>query len=108
MGRYVAKNLVAAGLAKKCEVQVAYAIGVAQPVSVMIHFMGTGNISESRARKIVAEVFDLRPAAIIRQLDLLRPIYGKTSAYGHFGRNEPEFSWERTDKIEELRKKAGL
>ncbi len=108
MGRYVAKNLVAAGLAKKCEVQVAYAIGVAQPVSVMIDFMGTGNISESRARQIVAEVFDLRPAAIIRQLDLLRPIYGKTSAYGHFGRNEPEFSWERTDKIEELRKKAGL
>ncbi len=108
MGRYVAKNLVAAGLAKKCEVQVAYAIGVAQPVSVMVDFMGTGNIAESRARQIVAEVFDLRPAAIIQQLDLLRPIYGKTSAYGHFGRSEPEFSWEKTDKVDILREKAGL
>jgi len=108
MGRYVAKNLVAAGLAKKCEVQVAYAIGVAQPVSVMVDFMGTGNITESRARQIVAEVFDLRPAAIIEQLDLLRPIYGKTSAYGHFGRSEPEFSWEKTDKVDILREKAGL
>ena len=108
MGRYVAKNLVAAGLAKKCEVQVAYAIGVAQPVSVMVDFMGTGNIAESRARQIVAEVFDLRPAAIIEQLDLLRPIYGKTSAYGHFGRSEPEFSWEKTDKVDILREKAGL
>lgn len=108
MGRYVAKNLVAAGLAKKCEVQVAYAIGVAEPVSVMIDFMGTGNISETRARQIVADVFDLRPAAIIKQLDLLRPIYGKTSAYGHFGRSEPEFSWEHTDKVEVLQEKAGL
>jgi S-adenosylmethionine synthetase len=108
MGRYEAKNLVAAGFAKKCEVQVAYAIGVAEPVSVMIDFMGTGNISETRARQIVAEVFDLRPAAIIKQLDLLRPIYGKTSAYGHFGRNEPEFSWEKTDKAEVLREKADL
>ena len=108
MGRYVAKNLVAAGLAKKCEVQVAYAIGVAQPVSVMIDFMGTGNIAESRARQIVTEVFDLRPAAIIQQLDLLRPIYGKTSAYGHFGRSEPEFSWEKTDKVDILKEKAGL
>jgi len=108
MGRYVAKNLVAAGLAKKCEVQVAYAIGVAQPVSVMVDFMGTGNIAESRARQIVAEVFDLRPAAIIEQLDLLRPIYRKTSAYGHFGRSEPEFSWEKTDKVDILREKAGL
>ena len=108
MGRYVAKNLVAAGLAKKCEVQVAYAIGVAQPVSVMVDFMGTGNIAESRARQIVTEVFDLRPAAIIQQLDLLRPIYGKTSAYGHFGRSEPEFSWEKTDKVDILREKAGL
>ena len=108
MGRYVAKNMVAAGLAKKCEVQVAYAIGVAQPVSVMVDFMGTGNIAESRARQIVSEVFDLRPAAIIDQLNLLRPIYGKTSAYGHFGRSEPEFSWEQTDKIEMLKEKAGL
>ncbi len=108
MGRYVAKNLVAAGLAKKCEVQVAYAIGVAEPVSIMVDFMGTGNISESRAREIVGEVFDLRPAAIIQQLDLLRPIYRKTSAYGHFGRNDPDFSWEKTDKAETIRQKAGI
>ncbi|MCJ8500951.1 methionine adenosyltransferase [Desulfatitalea alkaliphila] len=108
MGRYVAKNLVAAGLAKKCEVQVAYAIGVAEPVSVMVDFFGTGNIRESEARRILLETFDLRPAAIIEQLDLLRPIYRKTAAYGHFGRNEPEFSWERTDMAETIRGKAGL
>ena len=108
MGRYVAKNLVAAGLAKKCEVQIAYAIGVAQPVSVMIDFMGTGNISESKARDIVREVFDLRPAAIITDLNLLRPIYGKTSAYGHFGRNDPDFTWELTDKADRVRELAGL
>jgi len=108
MGRYVAKNMVAAGLAKKCEVQVAYAIGVAQPVSVMVDFMGTGKIPENRARQIVTEVFDLRPAAIIEQLDLLRPIFRKTSAYGHFGRNEPEFTWERTDRIDAIREKAGI
>ncbi len=108
MGRYVAKNLVAAGLAKKCEVQVAYAIGVAQPVSVMVDFMGTGKISESRARQIVTEVFDLRPRAIIDQLDLLRPIFGKTSAYGHFGRNDPDFTWEKTDKADTIREMAGL
>jgi S-adenosylmethionine synthetase len=108
MGRHVAKNLVAAGLAKKCEVQVAYAIGVAQPVSVMIDFMGTGKIPESRAREIVTEVFDLRPAAIIEYLDLLRPIYRKTSSYGHFGRTEPEFSWERTNMVDAIRQKAGI
>jgi S-adenosylmethionine synthetase len=108
MGRHVAKNLVAAGLAKKCEVQVAYAIGVAQPVSVMIDFMGTGKISESRARQIVGEVFDLRPAAIIEYLDLLRPIYRNTAAYGHFGRNEPELTWEKTTKADIIREKAGL
>ena len=108
MGRHVAKNLVAAGLAKKCEVQVAYAIGVAEPVSVMVDFMGTGKISESKARKIVGEVFDLRPAAIIEYLDLLRPIYRKTSAYGHFGRNEPEFTWEKTNMADTIREKAGL
>ncbi len=107
MGRYVAKNLVAAGLAKKCEVQVAYAIGVAQPVSIMVDFMGTGTIPERRARKIVSEVFDLRPAAIIEQLDLLRPIYRKTAAYGHFGRNDPDFTWEKTDMAETIREKAG-
>jgi len=108
MGRYVAKNLVAAGLARKCEVQVAYAIGVAEPVSIMVDFMGTGKISESRARQIVGEVFDLRPAAIIEHLDLLRPIYRKTSAYGHFGRNDPDFTWEKTDKADIIREKAEL
>jgi S-adenosylmethionine synthetase len=108
MGRHVAKNLVAAGLAKKCEVQIAYAIGVAQPVSVMVDFMATGKISESRAREIITEVFDLRPAAIIEYLDLLRPIYRKTSAYGHFGRNDPDFSWEKTNMVDVIRQKAGL
>jgi S-adenosylmethionine synthetase len=108
MGRHVAKNLVAAGLAKKCEVQIAYAIGVAEPVSVMIDFMGTGKISESRARQIVSEVFDLRPAAIIEYLDLLRPIYRQTAAYGHFGRNEPGFSWEKTNMADAIRQKAGI
>lgn len=108
MGRYVAKNLVAAGLAKKCEVQVAYAIGVAEPVSIMVDFMGTGKIPESRARQIVDDVFDLRPAAIIEKLDLLRPIYRKTAAYGHFGRNDPDFSWEKTDIAETIRQKAGI
>jgi len=108
MGRYVAKNLVAAGLAKKCEVQIAYAIGVAEPVSIMVDFMGTGKIKESRARQIVDEVFDLRPAAIIENLKLLRPIYRKTSAYGHFGRKDPDFTWEATDKAAIIREKAGL
>jgi S-adenosylmethionine synthetase len=108
MGRYVAKNLVAAGLAKKCEVQIAYAIGVAEPVSIMVDFMGTGKIKETRARQIVDEVFDLRPAAIIENLNLLRPIYRKTSAYGHFGRKDPDFTWEATDKAAIIREKAGL
>jgi S-adenosylmethionine synthetase len=108
MGRHVAKNLVAAGLAKKCEVQIAYAIGIAKPVSIMIDFMGTGKIPESRARQIVTEVFDLRPAAIIEYLDLLRPIYCKTAAYGHFGRNDPDFTWEHTNKADQIREMAGL
>ncbi|MDA3918164.1 MAG: methionine adenosyltransferase [Deltaproteobacteria bacterium] len=108
MGRYVAKNLVAAGFAKKCEVQVAYAIGVAEPVSLLIDFMGTGNISEQKAVEIVKEVFDLKPAAIIEHLDLKRPIYQKTSAYGHFGRNDPDFTWEQTDMVDTLKEKAGL
>jgi S-adenosylmethionine synthetase len=107
MGRYIAKNIVAAGLAKKCEIQVAYAIGVAQPVSVMVDLMGTGAIPKTRVEEIVTEVFDLRPAAIIEHLDLLRPIYRMTSAYGHFGRNEPEFSWENTDIAKVLKEKAG-
>lgn len=108
MGRYVAKNLVAAGLADKCEVQIAYAIGVAEPVSMMVDFMGTGKIAESKAREIVKEVFDLRPAGIITELDLLRPIYRKTSAYGHFGRKDPDFYWERTTKTDQIRSLAGL
>ncbi|WP_298435604.1 methionine adenosyltransferase [Geobacter sp.] len=108
MGRYVAKNLVAAGLCEKCEVQVAYAIGVAEPVSVMVDTSGTGKIPSQRIADIVREVFDLRPRAIIEQLDLLRPIYRKTAAYGHFGRELPEFTWERTDKVDIIRRKAGL
>jgi S-adenosylmethionine synthetase len=108
MGRYVAKNLVAAGLCDRCEVQVAYAIGVAQPVSVMVHAFGTGKVSEDRLAELVRETFDMRPAAITEQLDLLRPIYKKTAAYGHFGRELPEFSWEKTDKAAILKAKAGL
>jgi S-adenosylmethionine synthetase len=108
MGRYVAKNLVAAGLCTKCEVQVAYAIGVAEPVSVMVDTSNTGRIPSKRIAEIVREVFDLRPRAIIEELDLLRPIYRKTAAYGHFGRELPEFTWERTDKVEIIREKAGL
>ena len=108
MGRYVAKNLVAAGLCERCEVQVAYAIGVAEPVSVMVDCNGTGKIPSKRIAEIVREVFDLRPRGIIEQLDLLRPIYKKTAAYGHFGRELPEFTWERTDKAAALRAAAGL
>ncbi len=108
MGRYVAKNLVAAGLCAKCEVQVAYAIGVAEPVSVMVDTSNTGKIPSARIAQIVREVFDLRPRAIIEELDLLRPIYKKTAAYGHFGRELPEFTWERTDKVAIIREKAGL
>jgi S-adenosylmethionine synthetase len=108
MGRYVAKNLVAAGLADRCEVQVAYAIGVAQPVSINVNTFGTGKVSEDRMAELVRETFDMRPAAIIEQLDLLRPIYRKTAAYGHFGRELAEFTWERTDKAAALKQKAGL
>ena len=108
MGRYIAKNLVASGIADKCEVQVAYAIGVAQPVSLLVDFMGTGKISEAKAVDIVKEVFDLRPAAIIETLDLLRPIYRKTSAYGHFGRKDPDFYWERTDRADQIKELAEI
>lgn len=107
-GRYVAKNVVAAGLADRCEVQVAYAIGVAKPVSLMVNTFGTAKIEESKIEALVAEHFDLRPKAIIQTLDLLRPIYRKSAAYGHFGRTEPEFTWEATDKAEVLRAAAGL
>ncbi|MGA2152128.1 MAG: methionine adenosyltransferase, partial [Geobacteraceae bacterium] len=108
MGRYVAKNLVAAGLCEKCEVQIAYAIGVAEPVSVMVDTSGTGKIPSVRIAQIIREVFDLRPRAIIEELDLLRPIYKKTAAYGHFGRELPEFTWERRDKVDVIREKSGL
>lgn len=106
--RYVAKNIVAAGLAERCEVQVAYAIGVAKPVSLMVNTFGTAKIEESKIEALVAEHFDLRPKGIIQMLDLLRPIYKKTAAYGHFGRTEAEYKWEATDKAEALRAAAGL
>jgi S-adenosylmethionine synthetase len=108
MARYVAKNIVAAGLADKCEVQLAYAIGVADPVSVMINSFGTGKIPSNEIARVAQEEFDLRPSAIIETLDLLRPIYRQTAAYGHFGRELPEFTWERTDRAESLRKRAGI
>jgi S-adenosylmethionine synthetase len=108
MARHIAKNIVAAGWAKKCEIQIAYAIGVAQPVSLMLDFKGTGLIPLQQAREIVMDEFDLRPAAIIEYLDLLRPIYRKTAAYGHFGRSEAEFLWEQTSKADILRERAGL
>jgi S-adenosylmethionine synthetase len=107
-GRYVAKNIVAAGLATKCLVQVAYAIGVARPVSLMVNTFGTGKISDERIGQLVEAHFDLRPKAIIQTLNLLRPIYTRTASYGHFGRDEPEFTWEATDKAEELKSAAGL
>ncbi|GEN46977.1 methionine adenosyltransferase [Alkalibacillus haloalkaliphilus] len=103
--RYVAKNIVAAGLADQCEVQLAYAIGVAQPVSISVNTFGTGVVSEERLVEAVRETFDLRPAGIIKMLDLRRPIYKKTAAYGHFGRSDEEFTWERTDRVEQLKQK---
>jgi len=108
MARHVAKNIVAAGLAAKCDLQLAYAIGVAEPVSVMVDTFGTAGVSPERIERAVRETFDLRPAKIIRALRLLRPIYRKTAALGHFGRELPEFTWERTDKVKALRKSAGL
>ena len=108
MCRYIAKNLVAAGLAERCEVQLAYAIGVAEPVSLYVNTFGTNKIAENQIEKIVRENFDMKPSGIISQLDLKRPIYRKTASYGHFGRNEPEFTWEKTDKANALRQSAGL
>lgn len=102
-GRYVAKNIVAAGLASRCLVQVSYAIGVARPTSIMIETYGTGKVSDEVLRQLVLEHFDLRPKGIVKMLDLLRPIYAKTAAYGHFGRDEPEFTWEATDKAAALK-----
>ncbi len=107
-GRYVAKNIVAAGLAERCEVQVSYAIGVAEPTSISVETFGTGAVSDARIVSLIREHFDLRPKGLITMLDLLRPIYRKTAAYGHFGREEAEFAWERTDKAELLRDAAGL
>ncbi|MBF0193798.1 MAG: methionine adenosyltransferase [Magnetococcales bacterium] len=108
MGRYVAKNIVAAGLASRCEVQIAYAIGIAEPVSMMVDTFGTGKVADSKIEELVSEYFDLRPKAIIETLDLLRPIYLKSAAYGHFGREIPEFTWEKTDKAAALKSAAGL
>jgi S-adenosylmethionine synthetase len=106
--RYVAKNIVAAGLATKCLVQVSYAIGVARPTSVFVTTQGTGKISDEALSELVSANFDLRPKGIVQMLDLLRPIYGKTAAYGHFGREEPEFSWEKTDRAQVLKAAAGI
>jgi S-adenosylmethionine synthetase len=108
MGRYIAKNLVAAGIASEIEVQVAYAIGISQPVSITINSFGTGRLADEKIRDLVDQHFDLRPKAIIQHLDLLRPIYRATAAYGHFGRQRDDFTWERTDKAEELKASAGL
>jgi len=107
-GRYVAKNVVAAGLASKCLIQISYAIGVARPTSVMVSTFGTGKIPDEQIAKLVSEHFDLRPKGIVKMLDLLRPIYKKTAAYGHFGREEPEFTWERKDKAGALKAAAGI
>jgi len=106
--RYVAKNIVASGIARQCQVQVAYAIGVARPMNVTVYTEGTGKIPDEQIAELVNAHFDLRPKGIVRMLDLLRPIYRKTAAYGHFGRDEPEFTWERTDKAEALRAAAGI
>ena len=108
MARYITKNVVAAGLADQCEVQISYAIGVAQPVSVMVNTFGTGRIPDEKILELVKKHFDMRPKAIIDHLNLLRPIYGKTAVFGHFGRDDPDFTWERTDKAEILKKDAGI
>ena len=106
--RYAAKNIVAAGLADRCELQVAYSIGVAEPVSILVDTKGTGKLPDEKIAEIVRKVFDFKPKSIIEQLNLRRPIYSKTAAYGHFGRDDPDFTWEKTDKAEELKKEAGL
>ena len=106
MARYIAKNLVAAGLADKCQIELAYAIGVAQPVSVLVDSYGTGKVPDERLGEIVRDCFDLRPAAIIKTLDLRRPIYQQVAAYGHFGRPELDLPWEKVDRVQELLAKA--
>ena len=106
--RWVAKNVVAAGLADRCEVELAYAIGVSKPLSIMVDTFGTAKVAEDTIVEAVEKTFDLRPGAIIRDLDLRRPIYEKTAAYGHFGREDPDFTWEKTDRVEELKAACGL
>ena len=103
MARYIAKNIVAAGLAGRCEVQLAYTIGVAEPVSVLVDTFGTNEVDEEKIEKAIREIFPLKPAGLIEHLDLLRPIYQQTAAYGHFGRTEPGFSWEKTDQVDALK-----
>ena len=104
LARYIAKNIVAANLAEKCEIQIAYAIGGKRPLSLNVSTFHTGKVSEEKLARIIPKVFDVSPGGIIKELDLLRPIYRKTACYGHFGREEPEFSWEKTDKIKEILK----
>jgi len=106
--RYIAKNIVAAGIADKCEIQLAYAIGVAEPVSINIECFGTNKIPDDKIEKLVREFFPIAPSDILKHLDLRRPIFTKTAAYGHFGRNDPDFTWEKTDKAELIKKEAGL
>jgi S-adenosylmethionine synthetase len=108
MARYAAKNIVASGIADRCEIQVAYSIGVAKPVSILVDTKGTGKIPDEKTEEIVKKVFDFRPKQIIQHLNLKRPIYLKTAAYGHFGRNDPDFTWEKTDKAQEIKRLAGL
>ena len=107
-GRYVAKNIVAAGLADRCEIQISYAIGVPDPTSISVDTFGTGKITNDKIEVLVREHFDLRPIGLVTMLDLIRPIYQATAAYGHFGREEPEFTWERTDMADTLRDAAGI
>jgi len=108
MARHVAKNIVAAGLAERCMVQVAYAIGVADPVSLMVETFGTGKVPTGKLEQMIRRHFDFTPAGIIKYLELRRPIFRKTAAFGHFGRSEPEFTWERTDRVKDLREDAGI
>jgi len=108
VARYVAKNIVAAGIADRCEIQLSYAIGVAEPTSISVETFGTGKISEQRITELVREFFEIRPKGLIKMLNLLRPIYRNTAAYGHFGRDEEDFTWEQTDKADALKEAAGV
>ncbi len=108
MCRYIAKNVVAAGLAERCEVQVSYAIGVAEPISVLVDTEGTGKVPEAKIQAMVRKVFPLKPKGIIDSLNLRRPIFKETARHGHFGRNHPDYTWEKTDKVDVLRKEAGI